>query len=99
MLLSSRGILVLTIRLLLLRIESSGGCVCVVLSACVSAVWAASGRLFLEDCEVPSTGWLGGGLAGVVVGRTLGCVEGGGHLGCRGHVIAIGVGCSSDRRL
>ena len=41
--------------------------------------------------------WVGGGWANAVVGRTLGCVEGGGYLGCRGHIIDIGVGCSSDR--
>ena len=87
----------LMIRLLLLRAESSGGCVCVVLSVCVSAVRVARGRLFLEACGFPSAEWVGGGLASVVVGRTIGCVEGGGYLGCRGHVIAIGVGCSSDR--
>ena len=53
-----------------------------------------------EGCSwssVPGSLWVGGGLASVVVGRTIGCVEGGGYLGCRGHVIAIGAGCSSGR--
>ena len=68
------------------------------------AVWSSRGRLFLDGsiessfevhvCGAFSGERFGGRPDCVEVESIRGCVVGGEHLGSRGHVMVIGIGCS-----